>query len=252
LGVIWDGTGFGNDGQIWGGEFFIYSHHNLIRANHFDYFDFFLGDKMAAEPRLSAFSLCHDFEEAATIIQPKFTATEWNNYQKIIATNRLKTSSMGRLFDAVASLLGLIDKATYEGEGAMLLEEEAYKYFQNELKTPAAWLKSDFAQNPLSKQSLVKQILRMINEGVPKPEIAAWFHTQLILIIQAVALMHGCTKLCCSGGVFQNGLLVDLSIKILGEKCQLYFNKEVSPNDENISFGQLIWFTIMKKEPSIK
>ncbi|MDQ6609818.1 MAG: carbamoyltransferase HypF, partial [Bacteroidota bacterium] len=122
LGVIRDGTGFGNDGQIWGGEFFIYSHHNYLRTDHFDYFDSFLGDKMAVEPRLSAYSLCHNFEEAATIIQPKFTATQWNNYQKIIATNRLKTSSVGRLFDAVASLLGLIDKATYEGEGAMLLE----------------------------------------------------------------------------------------------------------------------------------
>ncbi len=65
--------------------------------------------------------------------------------------------------------------------------------------------------------------------------------------MQLEASQHNCYKICFSGGVFQNGLLIDLVIKILGEKYELYFNKDLSPNDENISFGQLMWFAIHGK-----
>jgi len=246
LGVILDGTGLGNDGQIWGGEFFICHENHISRANHFDYFNHFFGDKMATEPRLSAFSICDGVEEAASILQPKFTATEWNNYQTIIATNKLKTSSVGRIFDAVASLLGLIDKTNYEGEAAMLLEEKALSFFKSELNIPPAWFENDALMNHLSTQSLIKKIVTKIKQGEDKCEVAAWFHVQLVLTIQTVASQRHCLRICFSGGVFQNGLLVDLLCKILGEKYQLYFNKDLSPNDENISFGQLMWFLIMK------
>lgn len=244
LGVVWDGTGFGNDGQIWGGEFFVCHKHNFTRANHFDYFDSFLGDKMAMEPRLSAFSLCNKLVESKSILKPKFTAAEWSNYQKLISTNKLKTSSVGRIFDAVASLLGLIDKGSYEGEAAMLLEEETLRYFKNELNIPVSWLEEDRTGKYLSTQSLMMKIVKKIKEGEDKSEIAAWFHVQLVLAIQLEASQHNCNKICFSGGVFQNGLLIDLVIKMLGEKYGLYFNKDLSPNDENISFGQLIRFTM--------
>lgn len=246
LGVIWDGTGLGTDNQIWGGEFFIYHQPTFSRIAHFEYFNSFLGDKMATEPRLSAFSLCQDMEEARAILRPKFAAVEWNNYQKLIAGNLLKTSSVGRLFDAVASLLGLIDKTSYEGEAAALLEQEANHYFDNGLDIPTAWIEGDGLQNPLSSELLIKEVVLKIDEGISGREIAAWFHVRLVLSIQPVAQIHGCTKICFSGGVFQNGLLVDLAIKILGEKFQLYFNKDLSPNDENISFGQVIWFATSK------
>ena len=256
LGVIWDGSGFGNDGNIWGGEFFVYHQHKSTRTNHFDYFDSFLGDKMALEPRLSAFSLCHKMEEAISILQPKFTTAEWSNYKKVIANNTLKTSSVGRIFDAVASLLGLIDKSSYEGEAAMLLEEKALIYFKNELNIPADWIENDAIENSLSTPSLTLEIVKKIRDGKDKSEIAAWFHVQLVLAVKKVTSFKnltgledllGLNKICFSGGVFQNGLLVDLLIKILGEKYQLYFNKDLSPNDENISFGQLMRFTIKER-----
>lgn len=242
LGVIWDGTGFGTDGQIWGGEFFIYHHRTFSRNQHFDYFNHFLGDKMAMEPRLSAFSICHEIEEATTILQTKFTTTEWANYNKLIVNNQLKTSSVGRIFDAVASLLGLIDKTSYEGEAAMLLEEQALLYFNGELNIPAMWLnigKPAF----LSSKGLMLQIIQKIKEGLDKSAIAAWFHVQLVLIIQQVAASTNCNKICFSGGVFQNGLLIDLLIKLMRDEHLLYFNQELSANDENISFGQLMWYT---------
>lgn len=246
LGVIWDGTGLGEDGQIWGGEFLTWHNSKIARVEHFDYFNHIVGDKMATEPRLSAFSICNKVPEAESILQQKFTPTEWNNYQKIFAKNKLKTSSVGRMFDAVASLLGLIDKASYEGEAAMLLEEEANRYFENELNIPVDWLQNNALNNSLSTHSLIKEIVSRIIKGKEKSEIAAWFHVQLVVSIQNIASTYKCNKICFSGGGFQNGLLVDLLFKILSEKYHLYFNKDLSPNDENISFGQLIWFAIMK------
>lgn len=248
LGVIWDGTGFGEDGNIWGGEFFTYHQHAFSRVNHWDYYNHILGDKMATEPRLSAFSLCHNIEEASSILQSKFTTIEWSNYQKLIAPNKLKTSSFGRVFDAVASLLMIIDKTSYEGEAAMLLEEEALLYFKNELTIPDVWLKNDAMENPLSTKDLIQEILKKITEERGKSEIAAWFYVQLVLRIGMVASKHRCRKICFSGGVFQNGLLVDLVIKMSGEKYQLYFNQDLPPNDENISFGQLMWHIITNEK----
>lgn len=241
LGVIWDGTGFGDDGHIWGAEFFTYEHRTFSRVAHFDYFRHILGDKMAREPRLSAFSVCSEIEEASDLLKPKFTETEWNIYLRMISSEKLKTSSAGRLFDAAASLLELCDLTSYEGEAAMLLEESANIYFMNGLNIPSEWLKNDPQEDSLSTSNLFRNLVLKIRKGINKSEIAAWFHVKLVLSIQKKAMEHHCRKICCSGGVFQNGLLIDLMIKILGDEYQLYFNKNMSPNDENISFGQLIW-----------
>ncbi len=237
LGVVWDGTGLGNDGEIWGGEFFIFHQNQFSRAGHVDYFNHFLGDKMAIEPRLSAFSLAHDIEKATAILQEKFSPIEWQNYLKLISSNKLKTSSVGRVFDAVASLLGIIDKSSYEGEAAMLLEEEALGYFKNGLNIPAGW--SEYSG---STRALITGIVNKVNRGDNKSEIAAWFHVQLVALVQTWAEQAHCNKICFSGGVFQNGLLIDLLTKVTGSTYKLYFNHQLSPNDENISFGQLIWY----------
>ncbi len=242
LGVVWDGTGLGDDGQVWGGEFFRFEKKVFSRVDHFTYFNHFLGDKMAHEPRLSAYSLCHAFEEAFPILQPKFSSEEWKNYQKLIATNTIKTSSVGRLFDAVASLLGLADKVSYEGEAAILLEESARHYFQDELRIPPGWMAPETPDELLSPRALAKTILQKLAAGEESSQIAAWFHVQLVRAVRIVAIRQSCLTICFSGGVFQNGLLVDLLISLLGEEYQLYFNRDLSPNDENISFGQLMWY----------
>lgn len=242
LGVIWDGAGLGTDGQLWGGEFFVYQHQQFARAQHFSYFDLFLGDKMATEPRLSAFSLTHRLEAAATILQPKFLSAEWRNYGRLIEKKSIQTSSVGRLFDAVASLLGLLDKASFEGEAAMLLEEQALGYFKHKWTIPLTWLEQEETETAFSSQALMQEVLKKLAAGAEKAEIAAWFHVRLVVAIRQAAAIHQCHTVCCGGGVFQNGLLVDLAVKILGERHRLYFNQNLPPNDENISFGQLQWF----------
>ncbi|MEM8765782.1 MAG: carbamoyltransferase HypF, partial [Bacteroidota bacterium] len=124
LGVIWDGTGLGEDGMIWGGEFFVYQNHQMNRKAHFEYFDALAGDKMAKEPRLSLFSLVN----SGVVVEDKFSKGELKIYQKLKENSKLKTSSVGRLFDAVASLLDVLDVSTYEGEAALLLENLAWQY----------------------------------------------------------------------------------------------------------------------------
>ena len=246
LGVIWDGTGYGDDKQIWGGEFFIYHQNNITRLTYFEYFNHLLGDKMAKEPRLSAFSLCNLIPEADEFIKAKFSDHEFLNYKKIIETNILKTSSVGRLFDATASLLGLIDISTYEGEAALLLEEAALQFFYDKFNVPIEWLTCSKDHNYLNLSSLVKEVISLLKSKRHINEIAAWFHVQLVLAIENVAKTTGVNKICFSGGVFQNGLLVDLLIVILGHNYQLYFNKDLSSNDENISFGQLMCYNSNK------
>ncbi|MDO9037637.1 MAG: carbamoyltransferase HypF, partial [Lutibacter sp.] len=126
LGVVFDGTGYGDDGNIWGGEFFDYEANKIERINHINYFDWLLGDKMAKEPRLSLLSLASD--EMMEVLKDKFTQNELKTYLTLKKSNSLKTSSAGRLFDAVASLLNITDYNTYEGEAAILLENKISNY----------------------------------------------------------------------------------------------------------------------------
>jgi len=122
LGVIWDGTGLGTDQNIWGGEFFTYADNRMERVNHFGYFPTIAGDKTAMEPRIAALCAISKSDHQPKLLKEKFTDAEWNNYHVLIANAKLFTSSVGRIFDAVASLLGICDKQSYEGEAAMYLQ----------------------------------------------------------------------------------------------------------------------------------
>ncbi len=248
LGVIWDGTGLGTDHQVWGGEFFSYHHETMKRIAHFDTFDYLLGDKMSMEPRLSAFSLCQGITSGRSLVKPKFSPREWMNYHKILASNQLKTSSVGRIFDAVASLLGLADILHHEGEAALLLEDQASVFFKKGMDIPLEWMMELQPEVALSSRLLINEVISKIISGCNAAEIAAWFHVRLVMVIASMALLHGTHKICFSGGVFQNGVLADLCIKILGKQYQLYFHNQLSPNDENISFGQLTRYCMLKSE----
>ena len=246
LGVIWDGTGLGNDGHIWGGEFFVYQNYQFERRHHLAYVDFILGDKMAKEPRISALSFCWGITEAMPILKEKFSKIEWSIYHKLLEKeSALKTSSIGRLFDAIASLVGILDKQTYEGEAAMLLEIKALQYFQ---KNGLSANFSSFDENKDNFNFTTKDILRLLladlRQEASTEYIAAHFHFLLVKYIENVAINQNIRQLAFSGGVFQNGLLVDLITHYLGDNFDLYFHKELSPNDENISFGQLVHYHI--------
>lgn len=246
LGIIWDGTGLGDDGQIWGGEFFTYKNYDFLRCYHFDYFDFILGDKMPKEPRISALSACWDVMGMEDFLKAKFTSTEWQIYTKILAReNPLKTASVGRIFDAVAALLGIMDKQTYEGEAAMQLETLATSYFKKYgLHFSSSYFLEGAHYYRIPTKSLMTNIILDLQKRKPTDFIAAKFHFSLMKLIKIVANNLKITKIAFSGGVFQNGLLVDLIIHHLSKDFELYFHEQLSPNDENISFGQVVCYQI--------
>ncbi|MEM9547372.1 MAG: carbamoyltransferase HypF [Bacteroidota bacterium] len=253
LGIIWDGTGLGNDGQIWGGEFFTYKEYEFLRCAHFEYFNFIVGDKMPKEPRISALSACWNVSGAATILREKFTKTEWQIYNTLLEREApLHTSSVGRIFDAVASLLGIMDKQTFEGEAAMRLEAAATNYFKNKgLHFSTSYFDEGVDFNKIPTRSLMCEIINDLNDGKSNEFIAAKFHFSLVRLIKLVADNLNMKHLAFSGGVFQNGMLVDLILFHLKRNFTLYFHKELSPNDENISFGQVICHHINKQKELI-
>lgn len=245
LGVIWDGTGWGEDKAVWGGEFFTYKSHHIERIGHLDYFDHLLGDKMSLEPRISALSLGGRRKEAEALLKPKFSSKEWELYRKILSQDKLpQTSSMGRLFDAVASLLGVCDQSSYEGEAALLLESLASREAGLNL---SPWTIDE--HEPFTDE-IIKNVIANLQDQVSRHEIAYQFHLTLVDWVALVATRQRSKKIAFSGGVFQNALLVDMLEQQLGNQFELFFHQQLSPNDENISFGQLAFLYVQNKKAS--
>ena len=237
LGVIWDGTGYGDDGQIWGGEFFTYRSGDMKRSGHFEYFDWLAGDKMSKEPRLSLFSLNTD--EKACFLNDKFTNNERDIYVSVKSSNTLQTSSVGRIFDALASLLDYCDVNTYEGEGAILLENAVQDYNLSQLKVYVHAGK-DFR---IRTHDLWKNLYKDFCDGMEKEKIILNFLYTLASVITEMATLTESHKIAMSGGVFQNTVLIDMVKELSENRFELFFNRNLAPNDENISFGQLMYYT---------
>lgn len=240
LGVIWDGTGYGDDTMIWGGEFFVYHKNNIDRVSQFDYYDWLAGDKMAKEPRLSLFSLSDD--EILETIKGNFTIEELTVFKKMKARNKLKTSSVGRIFDAVASLLEICHVNSYEGEAAILLENFNDSY---NIDTCTAYC-SITKNGTIPSKLLLKSIYLDLIKGNSREAIIQNFLYTLACLILEVAAHFKLKNIACSGGVFQNTVLIDMLQEKADPYIQLYFNRNLSPNDENISFGQMMYYLHIK------
>jgi hydrogenase maturation protein HypF len=248
LGVVFDGTGYGDDGQIWGGEFFMFEKREITRYDHLPYFDFILGDKMVREPRISALSICHEIEGSEKYLKNKFSDKEWQIYNKLLnQENNLRSSSIGRLFDAVASLLFDIDHQTFEGQAAMILEAKAESCNSKNTNFDQSYINQNHNSSDILK-SIFSGIISDIENGIDKSEIALKFHISIADYIALVAKKSGILKLAFSGGVFQNGLIVELIKTKLSNDFDLYFHNRLSPNDECISFGQVLGWVLFRSE----
>ena len=235
LGVVWDGTGYGDDGNIWGGEFFIFENGQMERKVHFNYFDWLAGDKMSTEPRISLLSLLHINQQG--ILEDKFTQEESNIYNTLKQSNTLKTSSVGRLFDAVASGLNICDFNSYEGEAAILLENTIEDFDVSSCK---AYCDLDEKGN-IPTQTLVKNLMDDFRNN-PKEVVIQNFLFTLSSLILKIASKYEIKHIAFSGGVFQNTTLIDMINILFQDQYKLYFNSELSPNDENVSFGQIMYY----------
>lgn len=240
LGIIWDGIGFGTSTEIWGGEFFLFENQKMERVTQLENFAWILGDKMSKTPKISALSVSRNSED----LKFAFDENEWKIYTNLIEKSEVKTSSMGRFFDAVAFVLGYEKPLFFEGESAMWLE----KISQEKFSTDSAdfhrlkdYLKNDEFENIPTKK-LFSKILEEKKSGKSAGEIGLNFHFTLIKAIEKISQHFAVKELAFSGGVWQNALLVDLAIEVLGDKFTLHFHEKLSPNDENISFGQLNYY----------
>lgn len=231
--VTWDGTGYGEDRNIWGGEFFEYSDHSLHRIGQLEYVAGWLGDKMAKDTRLSALSFCKNIERSRKNLARKFPQKEWAYYANLLQTKPAwYMSSMGRLFDTVACLTGISNYNSFEGEAAMHLEAKAV-WDLDAFPYPVTWKDSSLQTDPL-----LDLVLTDLENHVPAETIAYKFHAYLADVVYSIVTAKGYHRVAFSGGVFQNALLVDLVTQRL-KGYEIFFHRELSPNDENISFGQL-------------
>jgi hydrogenase maturation protein HypF len=238
LGFIWDGTGYGDDRQIWGGEVFLKRKKSIERIMHLDYFPMLAGDKMSLEPRLSAFSLLRDFPDAEPLLKMHFNEQEWNYYRKLAPSTEFLTSSMGRFLDAIGCLLGAGTHNTYEAEVAMKLENMA----RNSNEISPLFFEFQLDKDVINWKPFLSDVLHHLKKGKHPHEIAAGVFHSMASMIYKISDETGVNHLAFSGGVFQNAVLLDNLLKLKPDKTTLYFHKNLSPNDENIGFGQLAYF----------
>jgi hydrogenase maturation protein HypF len=181
---------------------------------------------------------------AEDIIQSKFTDKEWALYRKMAGMDdHLQSSSVGRLFDALASLLGICDKQTYEGEAALLIETMARRYFSmHGYGFSECYIMPGEQLHSVSTEELFSGVVKDIKQGRPIDFIAAKFHYSLVVLVISMAESMTVGKIVFSGGVFQNTVLIDLLHWHVGDRLELYFHKELPSNDENLSFGQMVYY----------
>jgi hydrogenase maturation protein HypF len=245
LGVSWDGTGYGSDGTIWGGEFLLARETGFQRAGHFRQFRLPGGDAAVKEPRRAALGVLYEalgengLEGSSLEPVRDFSARELALIRQMLGKgfNSPVTSSVGRLFDAVASLLGLRQRVSFEGQAAMELEfsvrsgvEETYPFL---LRNGPPYI--------VDWQPMLKEILGDLEQGQDTGIIAAKFHNTLAETIIAVAREIGERKIVLTGGCFQNRYLMERSVRrLLDAGFACYWHQRIPPNDGGIALGQVI------------
>ena len=244
LGVIWDGTGYGDDKQIWGSEFFVYDNYEMKRVAQLEYFPQLLGDKMSREPRLSALSLSKFLPPLQQSLRSNFSSNEWQYYQQLITQPaEMLTSSMGRFLDGIASLLNICQINTYEGEAAMKLEAIA----RSHTDTIEDYYPLPLRNGRIDFTLLLQELVNELNNDAPVNYIAKKLFYSLAVSIERVSSYFSADHIVFSGGVFQNALLVDMTTKLFKDKKKIYWHRQLSPNDECIGFGQLACYHILRE-----
>jgi hydrogenase maturation protein HypF len=247
LGVSWDGTGYGLDGTIWGGEFFLVTDENVERVAHLRPFRLPGGDAAVKEPRRVALGLLHEMSGDAVFARQDlppvaaFTKTELAALKTMLAKNLNSpvTSSMGRLFDAVVSLINLRQQMRFEGQAAMELE-----FALDGIETDESYNLSLVTRHPslvLDWSPMVEAILSDVQNGVAIGRISAKFHNTLAEVVVTVAKKTGERRVVLSGGCFQNRYLTERTVRRLeAEGFQPYWHQRVPPNDGGIALGQVV------------
>jgi len=249
LGVAWDGTGYGTDGTIWGGEFFLVTDDRVERVAHLRPFRLPGGDAAVKEPRRAAFGLLHEMANGRCknslhmqqSFARQFSPAELAAVETMLArgVNSPVCTSVGRLFDAVAAILGLRSHLRFEGQAAMELE-----FALEGIETDARYalpIASRASPMQLDWAGMIEAILDDLSRGVSIGDISAKFHNTLAEAIMTVAKRIGEQRVALSGGCFQNRYLTERTVKRLREAgLHPYWHQRVPTNDGGIALGQIV------------
>ena len=250
IGVAFDGTGYGLDGQVWGGEFLLCEYTGFERAAHLRSVPFAGGDQASRDGyRMAASYLFDAFgPEYRMLPLPSQIACLPPGFDRFLQKPPLTTSSCGRLFDAVASLVGICQVNTYEGEAAILLESsvlaaggEPYEFTLE-------------AGGTIDTRPMFRQIVQDLAGGQSAGSVADRFHSTVSAMIGAACGMirdaSGVNTVCMSGGVFQNVILLDRTMaRLTNMGFELFTHALVPPNDGGLALGQaVIAAALMERE----
>ena len=245
IGVAMDGTGYGDDGRIWGSEFLVCNLEGYERAAHFGYMPMPGGDKVTAEPWRMALALLYEiYGESFTGLKLPFLRDIETEKVKLLCRaidqgiNTPLTSGSGRLFDAVSALTGLCTESRFHAEAPMRLEAVIDKNETGMYR---------FGRNGklISFKPAIEMIVEDIKNGVPVSRISAMFHNTVtkavVDTVKSISNRSGITDVVLSGGTFQNRhLSVNTERTLRDEGFRIYSHSSVPMNDGGIALGQLI------------
>ncbi len=243
IGVAFDGTGYGEDGAIWGGEFLVCDFQSCTRKFHIAYFPLPGGDASINQPARIALALLWSMGmDWGGRLPPvkEFNSKELTAFRTQLdnGLNTVQTSSMGRIFDAFASLAGVRQKVNYEAQAAIefesALEENESGEYSFEIQNEQVNLKP-----------ALESLLSDIHDDIPIPILSARFHNGIArLVFQTCNLIRGDTgldEIVLSGGVWQNMELFKRTLRLLrDDDFKVYFHHQVPTNDGGISVGQAL------------
>jgi hydrogenase maturation protein HypF len=249
-----DGTGYGTDGAIWGGEFLLADLAGFERRAHFRYVPLPGGDAAVRQPWRSALSHLEDTFGPASLprdlpiwpIWEEIPAKKIELVQTMMrqGVNTVQTSSCGRLFDAVASILGLRHEITFEGQAAMELEAAAADGIGTSF--PFEIGSGDSGETEaIDLRPMIESIVFEKRRGTQAGELAARFHNTLAEIIvevcERIRRQDEINQVCLSGGCFQNLKLLEGAVsRLRRRRFEVFLHAQVPPNDGGISLGQAV------------
>jgi hydrogenase maturation protein HypF len=243
LAFSWDGSGLGDDGTLWGGEVLLADVHTIKRVGFLKPFKLLGGDLANQQPRRVALALLFEQLSLGEVLELKsptvqvFSQTEIQQLHQIYQQdlNSPLSSSMGRLFDAVASLLGLVQNLDYEGQSGLLLEALYDERFTESYPF-------DFTEGQINIQPMLGQLLEDQLQDLSQALMVSRFINMLVNLIEQIADEYSDLPVVVTGGVFQNRTLLDLVVSRFQNKPQaFYFQQQTPINDGGIALGQLWW-----------
>ncbi len=247
IGIAADGTGYGTDGAVWGCEILHADLHGFERLAHLAYMPLPGGEQAVRQPwRMAATYLAQAYGDDFLALDIPFVRgldrKRWHALAQMITrqVNAPLTSSLGRLFDAVAALLGIRNEVLYEGQAAIEMEVLA------DVRTAHVYPFALEGDKPtlLDVRPMVRAIVQDIQQDIAPAQIAGNFHWTMAEMLAAACIQArqhtGLQTVALSGGVFQNRLLLErLIVRLEQQTFQVYTNRRVPPNDGGLSLGQL-------------